>query len=171
VPARSKRTLARRRRSRSTSASRPCRTLRDANGDFQQQDSEKKTSIFNLAARCRTSRIRTPTCQDTEGDAGFAIADADALSDAVFGNEANVLLFIDAVRWLGGEESFMGAITSTEDVKIEHTKQKDLVLFYSTILLGTCDRHRAGSPQPSLARQELVFGGADGHTSRRRERG
>jgi hypothetical protein len=65
----------------------------------------------------------------------FVIGDADAFSDAVFGNEANVLLFIDAIRWLGGEESFSGAIATTEDVKIEHTRQKDLVLFYGTIFL------------------------------------
>ena len=45
------------------------------------------------------------------------------------------MLFIDAIRWLGGEESFTGAISTTEDVKIEHTKQKDLVLFYGTIFV------------------------------------
>ena len=51
----------------------------------------------------------------------------------MLGNEANAILLIDAARWLGGEESFTGAISTAEDVKIEHTKQKDLVLFYSTI--------------------------------------
>ena len=76
-------------------------------------------------------------------------------SDAVFGNEANVMLFVDAIRWLGGEESFTGAISTTEDVKIEHTKQKDLVLFYGTIFVvpslvlgaGLCSR-AASAPRP-----------------------
>ena len=109
-------------------------TFADANGDFQQQDSEKKNSVFNLAAA--VSNIKDPHADmDKLGREMrvFAIGDADAVSDAVLGNEANAILFIDAMRWLGGEESFTGAITSTEDVKIEHTKQKDLVLFYGTI--------------------------------------
>jgi len=46
---------------------------------------------------------------------------------------ANQVLLLDAVRWLGGEESFAGEVTSEEDVRIEHTKQKDLVWFYATI--------------------------------------
>jgi hypothetical protein len=62
----------------------------------------------------------------------FALGDVDVLSDAVLGNEANAILLIDAARWLGGEESFAGAISTAEDIKIEHTKQKDLVLFYGT---------------------------------------
>ena len=36
-------------------------------------------------------------------------------------------------RPIGGEESFAGTIESSEDVRIEHTKQKDLVWFYSII--------------------------------------
>ena len=92
----------------------------------------------------------------------FVIGDADAFSDAVFGNEANAMLFIDAIRWLGGEESFIGAIATTEDVKIEHTKQKDLVLFYGTIFAfprwcsapGSCSRAAsAPGPWPKLPRQ------------------
>jgi hypothetical protein len=45
----------------------------------------------------------------------------------------NQLLFIDALRWLGGEESFAGEVNTEEDVRIEHTQQKDLVWFYATI--------------------------------------
>lgn len=111
-------------------------TFADANGDFVQQDNEKKNGVFNLAAA--VSNIRDPHADMDKVPHEmrvFAIGDADAVSDAVFGNEANVLLFIDAIRWLGGEESYMGAVTSTEDVKIEHTKQKDLVLFYGTIFV------------------------------------
>ena len=85
----------------------------------------------------------------------FVVADADALSDAAFGNEPNIMLFIDAIRWLGGEESFTGAIATTEDVRIEHTKQKDLVWFYGTIFvvpslvlgLGSCSSARESSPR------------------------
>jgi hypothetical protein len=111
-------------------------TFADANGDFHQQDSEKKNSIFNLGAA--VSNIKDPHADmDKVGKEMrvFVLGDADALSDVVFGNDANQLLFVDAIRWLGGEESVAGAISTAEDVKIEHTKQKDLVLFYGTIFV------------------------------------
>jgi hypothetical protein len=109
-------------------------TFADANGNFKQEDSEKKNGVFNLAAA--VSNIRDPHADMDKVSKEmrvFVLGDADALSDAVFGNEANVILFVDAIRWLGGEESVAGAVSTTEDVKIEHTKQKDLVLFYGTI--------------------------------------
>ena len=109
-------------------------TFADANGDFKQQDNEKKNTIFNLGAA--VSNIKDPHADMAKVPKEmrvFVLGDVDAVSDAVFGNEANVLLFVDAIRWLGGEESVAGAISTAEDVKIEHTKQKDLVLFYGTI--------------------------------------
>ena len=64
----------------------------------------------------------------------FVTGDADCFSDAVLaGNEANQIFTYDAVRWLGGEESYAGAIASNDDVRIEHTKQKDVLWFYGTI--------------------------------------
>jgi hypothetical protein len=107
-------------------------TFIDQNRDFQMQPAEKKATL-NIAAAVskRLNQGDDPKAQKEIRI--FALGDVDALSDVVLGNEANALLLIDAVRWLGGEESFTGAISTAEDVKIEHTKQKDLVLFYSTI--------------------------------------
>ena len=46
----------------------------------------------------------------------------------------NPQFLVDIFKWLGGEESSIGAIADTgEDVRIEHTKQKDTLLFYGTI--------------------------------------
>ena len=46
----------------------------------------------------------------------------------------NPQFLADIAKWLGGEESSIGALADTgEDVKIEHTKQKDAVWFYGTI--------------------------------------
>jgi len=42
-------------------------------------------------------------------------------------------MFVDATRWLVGEESFSGQVNNEEDVRIEHTKQQDLAWFYATI--------------------------------------
>jgi hypothetical protein len=64
----------------------------------------------------------------------FVLADADAFSDFVMGEVmGNQILFVDAVRWLVGEESFSGPPNTEEDVRIQHTKQEDLVWFYASI--------------------------------------
>jgi hypothetical protein len=64
----------------------------------------------------------------------FVVADADALSDFVMGPVVpNQMLFVDAVRWLVGEETFSGPPNTEEDKRIQHTKQQDLTWFYLTI--------------------------------------
>jgi hypothetical protein len=97
------------------------------------QPAEKKATL-NIAAAVSKKLGQAGDDVKTQKEMRiFALGDVDALSDVVLGNEANAILLIDAARWLGGEESFTGAISTAEDIKIEHTKQKDLVLFYSTI--------------------------------------
>jgi hypothetical protein len=97
----------------------------------------------------------------------FVLGDADALSDAALSNDANALLVVDAVRWLGGEESFAGTLSTPEDVRIEHTKQKDMIWFYGTtvgapaLVLGggllytrRTRRSKKPAPPPPEARDE-----------------
>jgi hypothetical protein len=86
----------------------------------------------------------------------FVLADSDAISDWILERaQGNVVMFVDAVRWLGGEESWSGEVNTEEDVRIEHTKQEDLAWFYATIF---------GAPALVLA-GGLVF------TQRSRKRG
>ncbi len=113
-------------------------TFEDLDGDFELTAPAEKRASYNLGAAV------SKTVPAPEGDKGkdapelraFVLADVDGLSDAAFSNEANVFFAVDVVRWLGGEESFTGSITSTEDVRIEHTKQKDQVWFYATIFVA-----------------------------------
>jgi hypothetical protein len=114
-------------------------TFNDENGNFVFDPPTEIRQTYPLAAAVTKAAGPAPAghppaaAKKNEGMRAFVIADADAVSDAVLGNEANALLVADAVRWLGGEESFAGAITTNEDVRIEHTKQKDLVWFYGSI--------------------------------------
>jgi hypothetical protein len=101
----------------------------DLNGNFHFDASAEKRQAYSIAAAVS----KVVDVSKKEEMRAFVIADADALSDAVLSNEANVILIADAVRWLGGEESFAGAMETPEDVRIEHTKQKDLVWFYGGI--------------------------------------
>lgn len=104
-------------------------TFDDRNGNYRFDGGDEKRATYNLAAAV-TRKIEN---SDKEMRI-FALGDVDALSDWALGNEANGVFLIDILRWLAGEESFAGSIANTEDVRIEHTKQEDVVWFYSTIL-------------------------------------
>jgi len=96
--------------------------------------------------RCTTAEVRGagkdpadgPLPQGREGAAEekmrlIVLADADALSDQVIGNLGNYFLFEDGLKWLLGEEQLLGSVGTEEDVKIMHTKEEDVVWFYTTI--------------------------------------
>ena len=53
----------------------------------------------------------------------MVLTDSDCLTDMVLGrSRGNAFLVVDALRWLGGEERFTGAISNEEDVPIAHTR-------------------------------------------------
>jgi hypothetical protein len=112
-------------------------TFADKNRSFELDGDETRGSYEYAAA---VARKPDGSPADKKGDAknemrAFVMADADAVSDLVLGNvPTNRLMVLDAVRWLGGEESFAGEINSEEDVRIVHTKEKDAVWFYALIL-------------------------------------
>jgi hypothetical protein len=127
-------------------------TFGDANRNYKHDGDAEKTSIYNLAAAVsRSLKPGKDPAQDTkdkdkdkdkkaktdpapEEMRAFVVADADVFSDLIMRNfGGNQMFFFDAVRWLGGEESFAGEISSEEDIRIEHTKKEDLLWFYATI--------------------------------------
>ena len=137
-------------------------TFADENHDFKLDDAEKP-SIFNIAAAVTepaaggAKKAKKDKGKAPDEMRAFVLADADALSDLVLGRVmTNQLLFVDAVRWLGGEESFAGEVNTEEDVPIQHTKQKDLLWFYGTIFgapalvlgLGLFFSRRSRRPRP-----------------------
>lgn len=126
-------------------------TYADANANFEYDAASEKRKVYNIAAAVSRKPIGSkPEKKDDEKDENtvkklddenlpdemraFVLADVDAIGDDVLAKWGpNQLWFFDAIRWLGGEESFAGEVNTEEDVPIEHTKQKDLVWFYSTI--------------------------------------
>jgi hypothetical protein len=130
-------------------------TFPDKNRNFRQEKLEEPENIFNMAAAVANA-VETPNAEPAAVDPGaagsggaagkdaskqaakemraFVLADADAISDLLLGNfPSNRMMVFDAVRWLGGEESFTGEVNTEEDVRIEHSQQKDLAWFYGTI--------------------------------------
>lgn len=122
----------------------PSSTWGDLNGNFRLDKDVEKTAVYNVAAAVtRPVAGEAPPPADAKSKdkkpepkemRAFVSADVDAFSDLVMTNVVgNQILFVDAMRWLVGEESYMGQTNSEEDVLIEHTKQQDLAWFYSTI--------------------------------------
>ncbi|HVY27103.1 MAG TPA: Gldg family protein [Polyangiaceae bacterium] len=127
----------------------PSSTFNDANKNYKldQKDGERP-AVYNMAAAVTRPPVGVPPEPAPKPDAkdkkdkkpepkemrAFVTADVDAFSDLVLSNwVANQMLFVDAMRWLVGEESYAGQTNNEEDVRIEHTKQQDLAWFYSTI--------------------------------------
>lgn len=114
-------------------------TFPDMNGNFELDQATEKKTTQNLVAAV-TKPATAASGDKPEEMRAFVVGDVDALSDALLGDSLplrgwvpNIVLVLDALRWLGGEESFAGEIAVTEDVLIEHTKQKDVLWFYATI--------------------------------------
>jgi hypothetical protein len=107
-------------------------TFVDVNGNFELDSGSERRGISNLAAA--VSR-KLGEGKDAQEMRAFVLGDADAVSDFWFMQDRNnQLMFIEALRWLGGEESFSGEIHSEEDAPIVHTKADDQLYFYGSIL-------------------------------------
>ncbi len=103
----------------------------DENGDLNFDPTDRK-GTFNLAAAVSH---KLGDGKDAQEMRAFVLGDADCVSDFWFMQDRNnQLMFVEALRWLGGEESFSGEIESEEDVAIVHTKAEDQVYFYGTIV-------------------------------------
>jgi len=112
------------------------KTFADQNGNFEKEESEPSAdSNFAAAITRKVEGAPAGAGKSVSEGRAFVLSDADALTDLVLENvPANRFFLLDAVRWLGGDESVAGEVSSEEDVRIEHTKDKDIVWFYTLIL-------------------------------------
>jgi hypothetical protein len=61
------------------------------------------------------------------------LANSAAVSDAYLGNQANLQYAVDTLRWLTDDEDLTGLVEREEDVRIQHSRDQDLVWSYGTI--------------------------------------
>jgi len=123
-------------------------TFADENGNFQADPGEPRKAWELAAALDKKVDLKADAKTDTKTDAKadtkaetkksateerlFVVGDSDFLTDPVIRFGGNGLLVLDPVRWLLGEESFAGQISSEADVPITHTRKHDVVWFYGT---------------------------------------
>lgn len=108
------------------------RTFRDGNGNFTFDAGAESRKPYELAAAVT---FRAPSGKKEEEGRMIVLADVDALTDLVIENLGNAYFATDGVKWLVGEEAIAGAVTSEEDIPVEHTRKQDVAWFYSTVFL------------------------------------
>jgi hypothetical protein len=105
---------------------------RDLDGDYDYDDGPEKKEPLNLVSVTTVRPGRGG--QDGEGRA-VLVGDADFATDQVLRNPGNVTLVVDILRWLVGEGEIPGPAESEEDVRIEHTRDEDVIWFYGAVFL------------------------------------
>jgi hypothetical protein len=129
---------------------------------------ENKDFRFNEKSETREPRVlgvaleqKTPKGSDKPVGRVVAFADATAASDALIENQANLLYFVDSLRWMFGEASVLGVPSSEEDIPIRHSKKEDIAWFYGTVALVPALILIVGKFATSRARRSRRRGGAE----------
>ncbi|PTL79461.1 ABC transporter [Vitiosangium sp. GDMCC 1.1324] len=65
-----------------------------------------------------------------------AMGDSDVMTDGGPRGYGNPYLLVDTVLWLLGEEELAGTVSNEEDVPLQHTRQQDVLWFYSAVFLA-----------------------------------
>jgi len=95
---------------------------RDLDGNFMHDQGEPKKSVNMVAA------VTLSAGKESEGRA-VIIGDGDFITDKLAGNNGNMLLFVDSLAWLIGNEELSGEVASEEDISLEHSRDEDRIYF------------------------------------------
>ena len=99
-------------------------TFVDKNKNFTFDKGSETRAAFDICAAAEWQE---------KGGRIFACADATLAADLLMQAAGNKLLFVDSLQWLMGDK-YRGAPASEEDEKIIHSRDEDLIVFYSTII-------------------------------------
>jgi uncharacterized membrane protein YozB (DUF420 family) len=115
----------------------------DYNNNFTFDPATEKRQRWNLAAAVEGPKVKDKDGKDKDGYRVLVIADTDLFTDIIVSQMGRTALTMispylldDAVRWLGGEEQFVGEVVSEDDKPIKHTKAQDAKWFTVTVVGG-----------------------------------
>ncbi len=114
----------------------------DYNNNFSFDGASEKRQRWNIAEAFEGPKLKDAEGKDRDGYRVAMFADADLFADALVqgaGGRVGMIivsgpLLDDTVKWLGGEEVFVGDVVSEEDKPIQHTKSQDAVWFMLTLI-------------------------------------
>jgi hypothetical protein len=104
-------------------------TFIDTNKNFEYDPDEVRGS-YPLAAAAEKATA------DGKKSRILVFADSGMLSDPPLYYNGNQWMALDAFRWLTDRMNTAGALESEEDVRIQHSKSRELVVFHSSIYLA-----------------------------------
>jgi len=98
---------------------------RDRDGNFERDAGEGKEMV---------NMIGVVSLKGDDGKEGRAvvIGDGDFMTDRLAANNGNMLVFVDSLAWLIGNEELVGEVNNEEDVAIRHSREEDKMWFYAT---------------------------------------
>jgi hypothetical protein len=105
-------------------------TWNDANANYNFDPPAESKKPWELAAAI--VKKPKPDAKPTEEGRAIVIGDSDVLCDGVIAAYGNPGFALDGMKWLHGDESIAGEITSESDAPIAHTKKQDIVWFYGS---------------------------------------
>ncbi|MDD9966703.1 MAG: Gldg family protein [Myxococcales bacterium] len=113
--------------------------FRDLDGDFEPggDEAEQQLNLMAVVSVTPASKKGDGSPQDdkAEGESEgrlVVIGDGDFMTDKLAANNGNMLVFVDSLAWLIGNEDLVAEVSSEEDVKIEHSREQDKLWFYGT---------------------------------------
>ena len=104
----------------------------DENRDFKFNEAKEKREPRVIGA---VAERKVDISKGLKPGRIVAFADASTVSDPIIRNQANLIYFVDGLRWLVGDVKSSGVASSEEDIRIRHTNKEDVAWFYGTIAL------------------------------------
>lgn len=104
-------------------------TWADNNGNFTYESGERRM-IYDVGAAV------TKPVADSKDKREMRLAvfgSVDGVSDMVLRNQANLVMVLDTLKWLMGDEAIVADVVQESDAPIVHTNAQDKLWFYSTI--------------------------------------
>jgi hypothetical protein len=114
-------------------------TWNDINGNAVLDAPAETRKSWELAAAVTLRKpkdARDAKAKEEEGGRVVVVGDSDLLTDVVLQQPGNLYFALDGFRWLLGDDSIAGQVSSEVDVPIQHTRKQDVFWFYSSIFLG-----------------------------------
>ena len=120
----------------------------------------EKKQKYNIGVAVEGPKLKGSDGKDKDGFRALVYSDTQMFADTPIQMQGRVMAILlggpllgDSVKWLGGEEVFVGDVTSEDDKPISHTNTQDAIWFTLTIvgapllvlaigLIGTMARRR-----------------------------
>lgn len=108
-------------------------TFADVNRNYKFDEGKETRKSYVVGAALQGTLTPEDKEKKLEAPKAFIVADASLVSDSLIRNPSNQIFLVDAVRWLVGDSDISGEINTEEDVRIRHTKTRELFVFHASI--------------------------------------